>query len=194
MKRKLALLLACVLMISGLMCACGKNGDQSAAQPDLLEIRSICDLATLECYFHNVAKSTKEKGEGITHLFEVDRTFWIEYTGSAKIGIDLSQVEMEVKDADIKVTLPAAKVLSYKVEEINEDSYILSQDSMINKNKIAAEEQRAAVAQAQEEMKASVENNTVLLKNAQDRAKKLIENYITQLGEVSGVAYNIIWK
>lgn len=37
-------------------------------EPDLAQIRSICDLATLECYYHNVAKSTKEKGSGLAHL------------------------------------------------------------------------------------------------------------------------------
>lgn len=41
-------------------------------EPDLAQIRSICDLATLECYYHNVAKSTKEKGSD-WHIWEKRR-------------------------------------------------------------------------------------------------------------------------
>ena len=37
---------------------------QRASVPDISQIRSICELATLECYYHNVAKSIKEKGKG----------------------------------------------------------------------------------------------------------------------------------
>ena len=31
-------------------------------KPALSQIRSICELATLECYYHNVKKSEKKKG------------------------------------------------------------------------------------------------------------------------------------
>ena len=38
------------------------------------------------------------------------------------------------------------------------------------------------------------EDNTVLLANAQDRAKKMIENYIDNLGEAAGIEYTIEWR
>ena len=43
-------------------------------------------------------------------------------------------------------------------------------------------------------MKNSVEENSQLLKMAQERAKALIEQYITQLGELSKTNYNIEWQ
>lgn len=43
-------------------------------------------------------------------------------------------------------------------------------------------------------MKNSVEENNQLLKMAQERAKSLIEQYITQLGELSKTNYNIKWE
>ena len=36
-------------------------------KPALSQIRSICELATLECYYHNVEKSAKTKGTGLAH-------------------------------------------------------------------------------------------------------------------------------
>ena len=221
MKRFLSSILICVLTVT--ICACGTSKEQdtesaesgiqlaesteqtsaahsgdkqqtTASPPDLSQIRNICELATLECYFRNVAKSVKEKGTGVSHWGEKDRTFWIEYTGIAKIGIDMAKVTMQVDGNNVIITLPEAEILSYKVDEITENSYITSPDSWFNKNPITAEEQTAAVEQAQAEMKSNVENNSALFIRAQDRAKKLIENYITQLGEASGVEYQIIWK
>ena len=88
MKRKLAALktslLAAVLAV--MLAACSVQSTQ-AAVPDLGQVRSICSLATLECYYHNVAKSTKTAGGGITGIFERDRTFWIEYDGIRTLGI-----------------------------------------------------------------------------------------------------------
>ena len=37
-------------------------------KPALSQIRSICELATLECYYHNVEKSAKAKGTGLAHV------------------------------------------------------------------------------------------------------------------------------
>jgi sorbitol-specific phosphotransferase system component IIBC len=160
-----------------------------------MQIRSICNLATLECYYHNVAKSIKPADSGLAHIGEVDRVFWIEYTGVAKIGIDMSKVDMKIEDDCITIYIPEAKLLSISIrqEDLNEDSYITSNESWFNKNKITAEDQTTAINEAQEKMEESVKNNTALLMKAQNRAKELIENYIVQMGEITGVQYKIQW-
>ncbi len=211
MKRLLSAIIICIFICTIYSCGTTKEQDTESfepgtkpaestgqtaitSSPNLSQIQNICELATLECYFRNVAKSVKEKGTGISHWGEKDRTFWIEYTGIAKIGIDMAKVTMQVDGTNVMITLPEAEILSYKVDEITEASYITSPDSWFNKNPITAEEQTAAVEEAQAEMKSNVENNSALFIRAQDRAKKLIENYITQLGEASGVEYHIIWE
>ena len=45
-------------------------GNAKINAPDIAQIRTICELATLECYYHNVAKSVKEKGSGLLHIGE----------------------------------------------------------------------------------------------------------------------------
>ena len=95
-----------------------------APSPDISQIRSICELATLECYYHNVAISTKEKGQGLSHIGEKDREFWIEYSGVAKLGINMAKVSMEIQNKDIVITIPKAQLLGLSDYTISPDSYI----------------------------------------------------------------------
>ncbi len=192
--KKITLILLCVLLSCGTFGCAPKNSNSVKKEPDITQIRSICNLATLECYYHNVAKSTKTAGSGISHVGEVDRKFWIEYTGIAKIGIDMSKVDMQIEGDTVTVFLPNAKLLSIDIEEddLNEGSYIASADG-VNSNKITAEDQTKAINNAQSTMAESVKNNPQLLLNAQSRAQDLIENYINQLAELSNIKYNIKW-
>lgn len=191
MRNKATLYLVLILMVGALS---GCVNKKTAVDPDVLQIRNICNLATLECYYHNVAKSEKKAGSGISHIGEKDRTFWIEYTGVARLGIDMSKVEMKIDGNNIELRMPPAKVLSISIDkdDLGEDSFILSGDGW-NKNKITAYDQTQAINDAQMEMKKMVTENSSLLLSAQNRAKTLIENYIIQLGEAAGVVYNIKW-
>jgi len=178
------------LIICLCLCGCEK---ETGKIPDLAQIKSICNLATLEAYYHNVAKYTKEAESGITHLFEKDREMWIEYTGKAKIGIDMSDVTMEIKENKVKIYIPNAKLLSIDIGKIDKDSYITNDDSWLNKNEFTPEEETKAINKAQEKMKEQVESNSQLLLQAQTRAKDLIEEYIIQLGKLSNIEYEIEW-
>lgn len=180
------------LLISLCLCGCQKK-DLTNKEPDISQIRTICNLATLEAYYNNVAKYKKSPDPGITHIFEIDREMWIEYTGVAKIGIDMSKVNMSIEDDHIKIFIPSAKVLSIDISEIDKDSYIYSADGW-NKNEFTPKEETEAINIAQEKMRNNVENNSQLLANAQTRAKELIESYINQLGELSNKTYKIDWE
>lgn len=197
MKRKMFHLTFVLAMLVCFMSGCSSSGATSSGNqaPNITQIRSICELATLECYYHNVAKSVKYKQEGITHLGEKDRAFWIEYTGTVKLGIDMSRVSMDMDDNKVTITIPEAEVLEVSVDDssYNEDSYIMSQDGW-NKNKITAEDATEAIKAAKENMKQTAMENSSLLLNAQERAKKLIENYLVRIGDAVGVKYDIDWK
>lgn len=217
MRRKIIFCISMILATS--LCACSKNinsnekiyndlqpqeigiRDESSGndyknivKPELTQIRSICELATLDSYYRNVAKNIKEKGTGLSHIGEKEREFWMEYTSRVKIGIDMSKVSMRIDEDSVYISIPNAEVLSNEVDEFNENEYIASDDSWINKNEITIEKQQEAISNAEEQMIEYIENNSSMLINAQDRAKSLIENYIDQLGEVSGIDYVIYWE
>lgn len=193
MKKKV-ILFTIIYTVCCLLYACsGKDKEQLPAnEPDISQIRSICDLATLECYYHNVAVSTKEKGTGLLHIGEKERSFWIEYSGVAKLGINMSKVTMEKNGNEIIITIPKAELLELSDYSFTEDSYISSEDGL-NKNPITAENQIDAIAAAQEDIREAFSNDDSMLMRAQDRAKKLIENYINQLGAISETDYQIQW-
>lgn len=190
--KKIIYFTALCMLYCFLYACSNKKEKPPESEPDISQIRSICDLATLECYYHNVAVSTKEKGSGLLHIGEKERSFWIEYSGVAKLGINMSKVTMEKEGSNIIITIPKAELLGLSDYSFTKDSYISSEDG-INKNPITAENQIEAIAAAQEDIRRTFSNDDSMLMRAQDRAKKLIENYINQLGEISKINYQIEW-
>ena len=189
--RKISKLITTILVLSFVLTGCQKHEKKITIDPEISQIRSICELATLECYYHNVAKS-KKKGKWL----EKDRDFWVESTGTAKIGIDMAKVNMKIDGNDVTVTLPNAELLGIDIDEenLNKTSYYSDEDRWWNKNKITANDQTKAINNAQENMRKTVENDKALLLKAQERGQKLIENYIKNIGEISNKEYQIKWK
>ena len=184
MKKIVALILLAVLVLS--LCACNQKQSAPLREED---IRAICELATLECFYNNVAKIEKEAD----NIFQKDRTMWIEYEGKATIGIDMSDVIIRISGNTVNITMPDVEILSTNYT-FKEDSYVASSDGWLWPNKISTEEQEAGVIKGQEAMKEAIKNNRSLFLKAEERAKELIENYITKLGEAAGQEYTINWN
>lgn len=189
MKRLLSLIVIFSTLI--IMTACGnKNVDTPEIKPELTQMRAICELATLECYYHNVAKFE----ETIVNKFWWDgyKHFWVEYEGVVRVGVDATFVTISIEDNDIvRITLPPAKVLGYSVnrETLNESSYFLDSKS----NKITAEDEVEALRYAENEMLAAASNNKILLLDARQRAQKLLEDYVNNIGDCIGKRYSVLW-
>lgn len=190
--KKITLLLILALLCSVLFGCSKKVDEKNVEKPEITYIQSICELATLKCVYHNVAKSTIKAGTGITHWFEKDRQLWVEYKGEVQIGIEMTNVSIEVQGTDVTVYLPDAKVLGGKLLS-GTQSYIYSENGW-NENKITSKDQTQAINDAQINMEKSAQNDKALLLMARNRAQKLIENYINQIGGLNGVQYNIKWE
>lgn len=192
MKKTITLLLALFLCVLTL-CGCANKGklDPNTLQPNNTKLQSICNLATLECYYHNVAKS---ETKGFWNLESSKKTFWIEYTGIVKIGIDFSKVKTEINGTEVSITMPKAMVLDKNVDaaSYNENSFYAEKNTLLN-GKVSAEEQTAAINEAQEKMVEAAQSNEALLQMAQNRAKEMMENYVKQLGVLTETDYHIKW-
>lgn len=177
------------------LCAACSNADnmdnlKKEIAPQVSQMKSICELATMKCYYHNVAKYEQKDATGAL-WWKKDRKFWVEYSGIVTIGIDTSLVNIEVDGENVTITIPPAKVLSCKVDEktLTDDSFIIAKDSA----KVEAEHQTEAFKQAQEKMQEEAGSDNILLANAQQRAQKLLEDYVNNIGECAGKTYNINW-
>lgn len=187
MKRIFSILL--ILVMALCLSSCSKKSD---AELKVEDIHAICELATIKCYYNNVAQIDKKKD----NIFQKDRKMWIEYEGEAVLGIDMSKLEIKINDDSVDITMPKAEILSIKPkkETLNEKSYVASADGFLFKNKITTEDQEAAITKGQTEMENAINRNSALFTKAENKAKELIENYITKLSEIINKDYTINWK
>ena len=186
MKKLLAILLSFLMCFSATSCAVSK--EEEAFIPEFSQMKSICELATTKCFFHNVAKFTDKDRSRFLWL-KKDAHFWIEYSGTVTIGIDASQLEIEVSGLDVRITLPQAKVLGVNIVDPDKANYIVAKNSA----KIDAKDEIYAISEAQSEMELSAKNNALLLSTARENAKKLIGEYIKNVGIAFGKDYKITW-
>ena len=153
-------------------------------------MKAICELATMQCYYHNVAKYNEEDASGAL-FWKKDRKFWVEYSGIVTIGIDTSQVNIEVDGEVVTITIPPARVLGCKVDDktLTPDSFIVAKDSA----SVEAEHQTETFQEAQANMQEAASSDTALLAGAQQRAQKLLEDYVNNIGACTGKSYQIKW-
>lgn len=189
MKKIIALFMATLIMIG--MCACRQQAAIPDMEPQISQMKAICELATMECYYHNVAKFKQEDATGYW-FWTKDKHFWIEYSGIVTVGIDVSQVKIEISGTVVTITLPEAQVLGCEPdpESLSKASFIVAKDSA----PIKADDETIAISEAQEKMRKDAENNKTLLANAQLKAKELLEEYINNVGDVIGKEYTIKWE
>ena len=190
MKKKFNLILALILSVT--LISCKDNSNIKENEDITLEetkMKSICELATMDCYFNNVAKYKED--ENSIFPWAKDKVFWIEYSGIVTLGIDASLLKISIVEDKVTVSIPEAKVLDTKVNEenFNADSFIFDNNSKT----ISAEDQIFALSKAQKDMKATASKDTVLLSIAQQRVQVLLEDYIRNIGKISNNEYTIEW-
>lgn len=170
-----------VLCLTG----CGKE-TQTA---DFSGVTSVCELATLKCYYHNVAKAeTEASGIFAKWLKTGYKKNWTEYSGIIEYGIDISQVTVSEPDKNgvVTVTMPDAQVLNVDVDEDSLGTPLTDTGFLTS---VTTEEKTTTLAGAQEAMEQQAKENTEMLSQAKARAKTLIEEYIKNVGESIGEEY-----
>lgn len=189
MKKLMCILISAVLMLSLAACS-NTEPDPVDLEPDTSQMKAICELAVMDCYYHNVAKYELKDAEGFL-WWTKDKNFWIEYSGVVTLGVDVSRVTVEVDGTKVTISIPAAEVLSCTVDSssLTEDSFIVAQDSAA----IEAEDEVYAFADAQAKLEETASQDTALLASAQQQAQQLLEDYITNIGKATGKSYSIEW-
>lgn len=190
MKRKK---IVCLLVIS-MLCigGCGDKNQKKEEEVDFSAISSVCELATLKCYYHNVAKSETEASGLFKWLGKGYKKIWTEYSGIVELGIDVSKVSVKKPTADgvVKVTIPDAEILSVDLDEDSMSEPLTDTGFM---TEITKEEETEALAEAQNHMEETANENGNLLNQAKERAKSLIEGYVKNVGEQIGKEYTVEW-
>lgn len=153
------------------------------------DIRNICNLAVMDCYFHNIAKLNKPA----ENFLAKEKTVWLEYTAKVKFGIDASLIDVNVHKNQVTIRLPQAKALQ-NPNIIDDTIKPYSSGDGLVKTKITPEERLEAQEVANLNMIKQLNENKGLVQKAENRVKVILGNYVKQIGEFSGVEYEVRWE
>ncbi len=187
-----------LMILSVTLTGCSHKNTQSKEQPPAAEqlttgqLRSVCELATLECYYHNTAKSSTDKK---VLFWNTNKKLWMEYSGIVKIGIDISRLDLQITGQVVTITLPEAKIISCKIDEtsLSEDTFYTEQTGL-GAEKITAQDQTDAFEKAQQTMLEEAQKDESLLLQAQERARTLLLNYVNNIADTIGTEYEVRWE
>lgn len=182
----------CVILITLLSINCLFGCGSQKQKPDFSSIKSVCELSTLKCYYHNVATYEKN-AHGLLKVFGSGyKKIWIEYSGIVNLGIDINKVDISEPDTNNVITI---KIPDAEVQSTSLDKSTLS-EPLTDKGvftKITTEEKTEALSSAQQNMKESAQKDTSLLAQAKEHAKLILQGYINNLGEEFNDEYTIKW-
>lgn len=161
---------------------------------DFSDVDKICELATLRCYYHDVAEYEKQPDGLFKYgLFQYGyKKMWMEYDGIVEIGIDIGEVQVNAPDEQgvVRIYVPKAKVLGIDADENSMDDPIEETGQFTT---ISAQEKAKAFSEAQTNMKANAEADSSMLIQAQNNAKQLLKQYVINVGEQTGQKYTVEW-
>lgn len=185
-------LLILIFLLSGCSTKRASESEKSAEQLNISQLQSVCELATLECYYHNTAKLNSQSR---VLFWNTSKKLWIEYSGIVKIGVDISKLDMKIKGHVVTIALPDAKIFSCKVDETSlSKETIYTEQKGLGGSKVNAEDQSKAFEEAQKNMLETVLKDETLLLQAKERAQALLANYVKSIGDAIGVEYEVQWE
>lgn len=119
---------------------------------------------------------------------------WFEYDGTVQLGVDVAKVNVSNPDENnvVTITVPDAEVLGQPQADESTFSDIYSDTGLLTP--ITTVDQSAALEEAQNEMIKSAEGNSALMSSARERAKTLLSQYVTKIGDRTGKKYEVQFK
>ena len=196
---------ACILAAAViLLIPAGGNRKEPAELSEYSSVNTICELATLRSYYHNVVVY-EETPDGFNKFMNDVmlwpfgsltrigyKQFWMEYTGIVETGVDASQIQIKGPDKNgvVEVYVPEAKVLSVASDEDTLTDPISEKGLFTT---ISAKEKATAFASAQKAMRQEAENDSDLLRRTEENARVLLEKYIVNTGKEIGADYTVRW-
>lgn len=159
------------------------------------QISQICELATLRCYYHNVAELEKQPDVPFQYgLFQYGyKKLWMEYSGIVEVGIEASDIKISTPDeaGNIRIYIPDAKIFNVTADQNSLTEPLVETGKF---TEISAEDKAQAFSDAQQKMRAEAEADKSILSQAKNNAKEIIKQNIVSIGKLTGNQYNIIWE
>jgi hypothetical protein len=167
-----------LLLLVLFFCCCTKKKTVPKQKEDILAIKQIGELATVQ---YNVTKIIKASDNKTWYKFG-DRKILMTCWASVKAGVDLQQLEatnIDISEGNLKLILPHAKLINVNMPA---DSIKVSyEDEGFFRDKFTHTERMTLLTQGEQQIKQKIEEMGVL-KEAEHNAELIIKNYLRKIG------------
>lgn len=121
------------MLLSGVLLAQRSHSGKTAVTSDTLfqQLRSVSQLTTVEYHYTNMGKFEKNADLNGWTIPLTKASFILAYDGKITAGVRLDDVQIDVQDKTITITLPPAEILSHEVDEASIEVYDESIISLI---------------------------------------------------------------
>lgn len=171
----LAIILICITIIAGMLVQNRKNKVESRTVA--FGLRDIGELVTQAGYFTNVQKNNKDqKLFGVSVPFTTSQYIY-SYDGIVKAGLDFSELEIQVDDANkiVTVTMPEVKIFDISIDN---DSLKIYDESQSIFTPLHITDLNDAQIKLKEEVRQTAIDNGIL-EGAARNAKTLISGFLS---------------
>lgn len=171
----LAIILICITIIAGMLVQTRKNKVESRTVA--FGLRDIGELVTQAGYFTNVQKNNKDqKLFGVSVPFTTSQYIY-SYDGIVKAGLDFSELEIQVDDANkiVTVTIPEVKIFDISIDN---DSLKIYDESQSIFTPLHITDLNDAQIKLKEEVRQTAIDNGIL-EGAARNAKTLISGFLS---------------
>lgn len=149
----------------------GEEGEVKyiVTKADIREIIEISELNTVEYTYNSIVRVTK-----LDKKSNEEPWYAVSYNGTITAGIDFSNIDININDESrtISITVPKAEIQSTNVD-IKSLEYIFAKDKY-DKDSVAAD----AYSRACDDLKEKAEQNSDILKLAEENAISAIEGLL----------------
>lgn len=189
-KRFIALAISIPMCVAALV---GCGGAAVKKEPDFSGVQAVYDLTTLKCYYHNVAEGERDPDGFFAPLLRTGyKKIWQEYDGVVELGVDVSQITIGKPNAEgeVEIHVPNAQVMNVYVDKDSIQEPVTETGFL---TEVTTKEKTVAFQEAQKTMEEIAKENQAMLAQAHERAKKILEGYIQNVGKEISEDYTVKW-
>lgn len=181
--KQMGIIAVCLILLCLVCFFFGRSMGKSAGNTEVSavvlqnKLTEISEYASLTYSYTNMAEFENSKDFYGVKLPFTTKGFIITYDGEIKAGVDLAKAEVTVSGSKVKVSLPAAEILSH---EIDEDSLEVFDEttSIFNPLKVTDYNTFNKEQKAKMEEKAAEKG---ILKEAGQKAADAIADFVQQI-------------
>jgi hypothetical protein len=167
-----------IIFFMGFLLACNAGKKKPKQKEQILALKNMSDLATVEYTISKVVKANDNK----TWFKIGDRKILLTCQATVKAGIDMKAInenDITIKDNEISLTLPNAKIISFNMPA--ENIKVVYEASGLFRQDFNAAEKEELLVQGESQIQQQIETLGIL-KEAEKNATLFFENFLKQAG------------